>query len=39
YKDEVVVMAGITHYELKLKDAAHGMYILDMDDEIVRIEK
>ena len=39
YKDERMVLPGVLHYNLSLKDVPSGIYMLNIDDDIIRIEK
>ncbi|MFN8238217.1 MAG: metallophosphoesterase [Chitinophagales bacterium] len=39
YKDERMVSPGLMHYNLSLKDVPSGIYMLNIDDDIIRIEK
>ncbi len=39
YTDEWTVFSGISHYLLKLKDLPKGTYLLNVEDEIVKIQK
>ncbi|MBK9792473.1 MAG: metallophosphoesterase [Sphingobacteriales bacterium] len=39
YTDEWTVFSGISHYLLKLKDLPKGTYLLNVEDEMVKIQK
>jgi 3',5'-cyclic AMP phosphodiesterase CpdA len=39
HSENIAVVNGVSHFYVKLKDIASGVYILTIDDDTVRIEK
>lgn len=39
YKHEMTAAQGVVHYNLVLKDVPSGIYMLNIEDDIIRIEK
>jgi hypothetical protein len=39
YSDDWAVFSGISHYLLKLKELPNGTYLLNVENEIIKIQK
>ena len=39
FKEDISIKAGITPYELKLTNLPAGIYLLNIDDNVVTIQK